>query len=197
MTKSVISAKTLPDMVDFLGRRRSTKVKDLCEPGPSAEQIESILTIGSRVPDHGKMVPWRFIVIGGDSRIKIGSDLRIAYMHEDPAASEAKLDLESERFTRAPLVIAVVSSPKESTKAPEWEQILSAGAACFNICLAANAMGFASTWLTEWYAYNPIFQKSMNLSDHEKFAGFIYIGHNKAAPEERERPVINEIVRYL
>jgi len=192
-----VSAAALPDMVHFLQHRRSSKVANLGEPGPTAEQIQAILGIATRVPDHGKLVPWRFIVFTGDARAKAGAALRDAWLLEDPDATEAKLDLEAERFLRAPLVIAIVSSIKEG-KSPEWEQILSAGAACYNLCLAANGLGFASTWITEWYAYNPVFQKAMGLDpEKEKFAGFIYLGTAKADPEERERPRLDDIVRYF
>lgn len=196
MPNTVLSARDMPEMVDFLNRRRSSKIANIGEPGPSAEQIAQILRNAARVPDHGKLVPWRFIVMTSDARVKAGAMLKAAYTTEDPKAAPAKLDLESERFQRAPVVIAVVSSLKDG-KAPEWEQILSAGAACFNLCLSANAMGFATTWLTEWYAYNTAFQKAMGLGDRERFAGFIYIGTAKAEPEERERPVMEAIVTTL
>lgn len=195
MTYPVISAKNLPDMIDFLSHRRSTKVKDLAGPGPSPAQLETIIRIGARVPDHGKLVPWRFIILTGDARRKAGDMLKEAWLTEEPQAASAKLELESERFLRAPVVIAVVSSLKEG-KAPEWEQILSAGAACFNLCLAANAQGFASTWITEWYAYNAAFQKAMGLSERERFAGFVYIGTASTQPEERDRPGIADIVQW-
>ncbi|MGZ9097276.1 MAG: nitroreductase family protein [Micavibrio sp.] len=192
-----VSALPLPAMIDFLQRRRSSKISNLAEPGPTTDQLQIILKSAARVPDHGKLVPWRFIVFAGDSRAKAGVLLRDAWRHEDPDAAEAKLDLEAERFLRAPLVVAVVSSMKEG-KSPEWEQILSAGAACYNLCLAANGLGFASTWITEWYAYNPVFQKAMGLDpEKEKFAGFIYLGTAKADPEERERPRLEDIVRYF
>lgn len=177
-----ISALPLPAMIDFLQRRRSSKISNIGEPGPAADQLQVILRSAARVPDHGKLVPWRFIVFAQDARAKAGALLRDAWRHEDPDATEAKLDLEAERFLRAPLVIAVVSSIKEG-KSPEWEQVLSAGAACYNLCLAANGLGFASTWITEWYAYNPVFQKAMGLDpEKEKFAGFIYLGTAKADP---------------
>jgi nitroreductase len=194
MTEPVLSAKSLPEMVDFLSRRRSTKVKSLMEPGPSPDQLKTILKIGARVPDHGKMVPWGFIVFEGAARQRAGEYLMNAWLEEDPEAAPAKLALEGERFLRAPVVIGVVSSVKESPKAPAWEQILSAGAACFNLCLAANAMGFATTWITEWYAYSAAFRKSMGLGESERFAGFIYIGTARDEPEERERPDIAAIV---
>jgi len=197
MNQPVISAKNLPDMTDFLQRRRSMKVKGIGEPGPNPDQIAQILTIAGRVPDHGKMVPWRFIVLAGDARQRAGEHLKAAWLSEEPNAMPAKLELESERFLRAPVVIAVVSSLKDSPKAPEWEQVLSAGASCFNLGLAANSLGFATTWLTEWYAYNAVFAKAMGLGERERFAGFIYIGKAQGDPEERDRPDMQSIVQYF
>lgn len=195
MPEPVLSAANMPAMLDFLSRRRSSKIKAIGEPGPSPEQLETILRTAARVPDHGKLAPWRFIVLTGDARSKAGALLRDAWLHEDPAAAPAKLDLEAERFLRAPAVVAVVSSLKDG-KAPEWEQVLSAGACCFNLCLAANAQGFATTWLSEWYSYNPVFQKAMGLTPNERFAGFIYIGTAQTPPEERERPDMASITKY-
>lgn len=196
MTDAPVSALALPAMTDFLLRRRSTKVKNLSTLGPDAAQMAVILKAAARVPDHGKLAPWRFIVMTGEARARTGEMLRAAFLTEEPDAAPAKLDLESERFLRAPVVVAVVSSIKEG-KTPEWEQILSAGAACFNLCLAANSMGFASTWLTEWYAYNPAFAKAMGLEGKERFAGFIYLGTATENPEERERPEMERVVQYL
>lgn len=197
MNQPVISALNLPEMTDFLQRRRSMKVKGIGEPGPSDEQIADILAIAGRVPDHGKMTPWRFIVFKGDARQRAGEHLKAAWLSEEPEAMPAKLELEGERFMRAPVVIAVISSLKESPKTPEWEQVLSAGASCFNLCLAANSMGFTTTWLTEWYAYNEAFKKSMGLGELERFAGFIYIGTAQGEPEERDRPDMDQITSYF
>lgn len=193
MPDNVLPAKIMPEMTDFLTRRRSTTA--LTGPGPSPAQIEDMLTIAARVPDHGKLAPWRFIVFDGDARIRIGDEIRAAWKIEDPEATEAKLDFEAEKFLRAPLIIAVISSLKDG-KAPAWEQELSAGAACFNLCLAANALGFGSKWLTEWFAFNATFAKSLGLTDRERVAGFVYIGSVKAEPEERERPDVKAIVKY-
>lgn len=193
-TPGVVSARNIPDMIDFLRVRRSSKVAALGLPGPGPGQIDTMLALAARVPDHGKLVPWRFIVFEGDARIRAGECLRQAFLAENPDASPDKLDLEAARFQRAPVVIAIVSSLRDG-KAPEWEQVLSAGAACFNLCLSANAQGFATTWLTEWYAYSPGFAALMGLGDRERFAGFVYIGTAKQAPEERERPDIGAITR--
>lgn len=188
-----VSARPMPDMIDFLACRRSSKIALLAAPGPDESDIDLILRLAARVPDHGKLAPWRFIVIRGDARARAGRLLRDIWMAGNPGTPDAKLDLESERFMRAPTIVAVVASPKDA-KIPEWEQTLSAGAACFNLCLAANARGFATNWVTEWYAYDPDFAAAMGLGPRERFAGFIYIGTATATPEERERPQMSDLV---
>ena len=142
-------------LLDFFKNRRSTKITAFTNHGPTPEELHDILTVATRVPDHGKYCPWYFIVFAGDARRNAGALLRAAYASENPDAASAKLDLESERFMRAPVVVAVVSKIKEG-KNPQWEQILSSGAVCYNLCLAANAYGYGTNWLTEWYAYSPI-----------------------------------------
>jgi nitroreductase len=183
------------DIAPFLKTRRSTAIKNLAEPGPSASQIEEMLGAAARVPDHNKLAPWWFVVFEGDARAKFGAVLKKAYLHEDKDAAEAKLELEAERFLRAPLVIAVISRIKEG-KAPQWEQILSAGAAAYNLCLAANAMGFGSNWVTEWTAYNPVVRDALGCDERDNIAGFVYIGTAKEKAEERERPALGDIVNH-
>ena len=181
--------------IGFLKNRRSSKITTLTTPAPSAEQLAEILTIAARVPDHGKYHPWYFIVFEGDARAEVGAHLRTAYAAENPDTAPAKLDLEGERFLRAPMVIAVVSRIREG-KNSEWEQILSAGAACYNLCLAANAMGYGTNWLTEWYAYSPTFKNLMGLDKQDRFAGFIYVGTASEKQEDRERPDLTKIVTH-
>jgi len=172
--------------------RRSTSIKHLGDPAPTADQIETMLTIAARVPDHNKLAPWWFITFMGQARHDFGKVLRDSYRLEDPDAAPAKLDLESERFLRAPLVVAVISRIKEG-KAPQWEQILSAGAACYNLCLAANAMGFGYNWVTEWTAYNEGVRNALKLDDRDHIAGFVYIGTAREPQAERERPSLPQI----
>ncbi|HNQ91651.1 MAG TPA: nitroreductase [Alphaproteobacteria bacterium] len=182
-------------VIDFLKTRRSVKIPNLVEPGPSHNQIEEMLKIASRIPDHGKLAPWRFIVFEGDSRKAAGELLKKAYAAEHPdEKDEERLNFEVRKFTLAPLVIAVVSSIKDGK--PEWEQILSAGVACYNLELAAAAMGFSSDWLTEWYSYSDAFHDLMGLAPNERFAGFINIGTAAKKPAERERPSLDQIVTY-
>lgn len=181
------------DIIKTLLSRRSTAIKNLVAPGPSPKQIEDMLSVASRVPDHNKLSPWWFVVFDGDARVQFGDVLRKAYLLEDANAAPAKLDLEAERFQRTPLVIAVISRVKEG-KAPQWEQRLSAGAAAYNLCLAANALGFGSNWVTEWTAYNDDVRAALGCDERDEIAGFVYIGTQSEKPEERERPMLSDIV---
>ena len=185
-------------MLALLERRRSLKPQLLGEPGPGASELERILTIAARVPDHKKLAPWRFIVIEGEARARLGEAAAKACAAEDKEApSPVRLDTERQRFLRAPVVVAVVSRVKPSAGAPEWEQILSAGASCFNLCLAANALGYATCWITEWTAYSAGVKAALGVTEGERIAGFIYIGTAKEKPDERERPSLADIVtRY-
>jgi len=179
----------------LLSSRRSVKPDRLVPPGPRPDQLETMLKIASRVPDHKKLVPWRFIVLEGDARGHLGEIIAEACVAEEKhPPSEVRLAMERGRLLRAPVVIAVVSRITAHSSAPEWEQVLSAGAACFNLCLAANAMGFATSWITEWIAYSPGVRAALGLAGNERIAGFIYVGTPAEKPEERERPALSEIV---
>ncbi len=180
---------------EFLAARRSVKPDRLAAPGPTPEQLRQILTVGARVPDHKKLTPWRFIVFEGDARKSVGEVFaKACQAEESQPPSHVRLDMERERFLRAPLVVAVVSSLKPRPGAPEWEQILSAAAVCYNTCLAANALGFGTTWLTEWIAYSKTVREARGLKESERIAGFLYIGQPMEKPEERERPVIENLI---
>ncbi len=183
------------DLNSFLASRRSTSLKAMADPAPRADELETILKNGTRVPDHGKYMPWYILSFTGDARKQAGELLRAAYATENPDAAPAKLDLEAERFMRAPVVLAVVSRVREGKHAA-WEQILSAGAVCYNLCLSANALGYGTNWLTEWYAYSPAFKKALGLADTDNFAGFIYIGTPTEKQEDRDRPDLSRIVTH-
>jgi len=179
----------------LLSSRRSVKPDKLIAPGPSPDELETMLTIAARVPDHKKLVPWRFIVLEGDARAQLGEIIvQACVAEEEEPPSEARLATERGRLLRAPLVIAVISRVTAHRGAPEWEQILSAGAACFNLCLAANAMGYATSWITEWIAYSSAVRAALGLADNERIAGFVYVGTAAERPEERERPALSDIV---
>jgi len=181
--------------IDHLLTRRSASVNSLGEPGPSERQIEQILTAAARVPDHKKLVPWRFLLFQGDARKEFGTVLAGICQSEEKDASQFRLETESNRFLRAPLVIAVISRVVQNAAAPEWEQVLSAGAACQNLLVAATALGFGAQWITEWYGYSQGVRAALKLADNERVAGFVYIGTAKEKPEERERPALADIVR--
>ncbi|GEP03936.1 nitroreductase [Methylobacterium oxalidis] len=166
-------------------------------PGPGPEALDAILRIASRVPDHGKLAPWRFILIEGESRERIGAVIEAAYRTDHPEADAARLALERGRLAQAPLVVAVVSRAGPHAKIPEWEQVLSAGAATMNLCVAANASGFASAWLTEWYAYDRRVLDALGLDPRERLAGFVHIGRAAERPSDRPRPDLAEIVTRL
>lgn len=180
--------------LDLLATRRSIKPDQMQEPGPDAAQLQQILTIAARVPDHKKLVPWRFVIFEGDARAAFGEKIVAACEAEESSPpSKVRLDMERKRLMRAPVVVAVISRTVKNAGAPEWEQILSAGAACYNLCIAANAMGFATNWLTEWIAYSPKIRADLGLAENERVAGFIYIGTSSEQREDRERPDLADI----
>ncbi len=182
-------------VIALLSSRRSVKPDRLLAPGPKPEEVETMLRIASRVPDHKKLAPWRFIVLEGDARAQLGDVIAEACIAEEPErTSEVRLTMERGRLTRAPLVIAVISRVTPHRSAPEWEQVLSAGAACFSLCLAANALGYGTSWITEWIAYSPRVRSALHLADYERIAGFVYMGTPAEPPEERERPALADIV---
>lgn len=173
---------------DLLALRRSAGSKMLTSPGPSSAELDELLSIAARVPDHRKLEPWRFIVFEGASRERFGAQIEAIYKSENPEADTAELALERARFLRAPCVTAIISSPDTGHKTPVWEQQLSAGAVCYNLLLAANAAGWAGVWLTEWLAFDPQIANALNLGDDERVAGFVYLGTGKANSPERPRP---------
>lgn len=182
-------------MLNALLTRRSVKAALMGEPGPTPAELELILTAAARVPDHKKVVPWRFIVFEGGARAAFGEILAEACAAEEKEApSPKRLEIERQRFQRAPIVVAVVSRVIETPGAPEWEQVLSAGASAFNLCLAANALGFGTCWITEWCAYSLRVRTALGLSANERIAGFVYIGTAKERQADRERPALADIV---
>ena len=185
---------TVNDTIEILKRRRSVPPPMMTGPAPNPDELATILTVASRVPDHGKLAPWRFVVFEGEARERAGRlalDIRLA---DKPDLDEAARAEERLRFTRAPLVVAVVSRAAPHPKIPEWEQVLSAGAVCMNMIVAARALGFSATWLTGWPAYDARFRGAIGLAEYERAAAFIHIGRTTAAIEDRPRPTLDEIV---
>ncbi|KQT08643.1 NAD(P)H nitroreductase [Methylobacterium sp. Leaf399] len=183
--------------LDLLRTRRSVPPVNLAEPGPSEETLDAILAIAARVPDHGKLAPWRFIVIEREARARIGEVIAEAYGADHPQADAGRLELERRRLSHAPCVVAVVSRAGPHIKIPEWEQVLSAGAATMNLVVAANAAGFATAWLTEWFAYDRRVLDALGLAPQERMAGFVHIGHPTDIPSDRPRPDPASIVTRL
>lgn len=182
-------------LLKHLQTRRSVVVKDMCEPGPNRDQLMQILEAGHRVPDHGKIGPWRFIIFEGEARTTFGEKLKAIFTAQNPEAKEKTSEAEGERFLRAPTIVAVISSPIEH-KVPEWEQVLASGAVCMNLLHASHSIGFVAQWLTEWYAYDEKVLSELGLKDGEKVAGYIYIGSAKDAPKERKRPSLEERISF-
>ncbi|MBM3529840.1 MAG: nitroreductase [Alphaproteobacteria bacterium] len=187
----------MPDAIDLLKTRRSVKPIELTGPGPDASQLATLLTVASRVPDHGKLTPWRFIVFEGGARLAAGESISRIFCDNRPDATPDQIEFERRRLARAPLVIAVVSRAGAHVKIPEWEQVLSAGAATMSLVFGAHALGYAANWITEWYAYDRRVLDALGVRPEERVAGFVHIGRPVKPPEERERPPLDMIVtRY-
>jgi len=181
-----------PTALDVLLSRRSCAARAMTEPGPSKTQLADILRAGARVPDHGKLSPWRFIVFEREGRERFAGIVVDTLSQE--GVNPSQIDEWRARVTAAPVIIGVVSSARELIKIPVWEQELSAGAVCQNLLIAGHALGFVANWLTEWYAYHPVVKQKIGLKPGERMAGFIYIGTAKQELEDRIRPEMDRIV---
>lgn len=184
-------------LLDYLATRRSVPAFQMCEPGPSRGELEDILKLAVRVPDHGKLAPWRFIVYRGDKRAEIGEALLAMALQKRPDLSDEMVAVERSRFTRAPVVIAVVSTAGPHVKVPEWEQVMSAGAVCLNLLMAANAHGYVANWLTEWFAFDEDAFPLLGIQAGERVAGFIHIGSTTFPITERPRPALDDVVSWV
>ena len=175
-------------LLSFLKTRKSASAKAMGEPGPTAGQLAEILQIAVRVPDHGKLSPWRFIVFEGQARAAIGKKFASRWQALHPEHGSETLKFVESFFLRAPVVVAVVSTAAEHPKIPVWEQQMSAAAVCFNMVLAAEALGFDAQWQSDWVAYDEGAKKDMGIAPSEKVAGLIYIGTSSIPLEDRPRP---------
>ena len=184
----------MQDAIELLKTRRSVKPREMSGPGPSPAEIETILTIGARVPDHGRLAPWRFIIFEGDARVRAGAVIAQVFARNNPNAAPSEIDVEKRRLADAPLVIAVVSFTRPHPKVPAWEQELSAGASAMNIVTAATALGYGANWLTGWFAFDRDVLDGLGLKPDEKLAGFIHIGKPSKPSEDRPRPALSDIV---
>ena len=187
----------MADTVELLKTRRSPRVTDLAAPGPNAAELETLLTIASRVPDHGKLAPWRFLVMQSDKKKAFAEALIPIFRKSHPEATEDQLKKEPERLIGAPLVIAVISRAGKHAKIPEWEQVLSAGAVCMNLVVAAHALGYGAAWLTGWAAYERPSLDLLGVGADERVAGLVHIGTPAMRQDERPRPPLSDVVKYL
>lgn len=186
------------DSLDFFNTRRSTPARQLGEPGPDNEQLQRLLAAAIRVPDHGKLVPWRLLLIRGDARARLGEELAQIHRHNEPNVPDAVLAKDRERFNFAPLIVAVIARVEANhPKVPEQEQILSAGCVAQNLLLGAQALGFGAQWLTGWAAYDADAMALFGLSPQERIVAFVHIGTAREAVPERARPALDEIVSEL
>lgn len=179
--------------LSLLATRRSGKPRDLVAPGPDADQLRAMIAIAARTPDHGKLAPWRFVIVPGEQRDRLAEVITTAYRAERPEA--ARLEIESlEQFAhQAPALVVVLSSPRPESHIPLWEQELSAGAAAMNLLHAAHAMGFAAGWLTGWSAYSDAVRDAFGAAP-ERIVGFVFIGSPAKQLEERPRPDLSKII---
>ena len=174
-----------PELEARLASRRSAPAQALAAPGPSRGEVERILRLGARTPDHGKLFPWRFVILGPEARAALAGSLApMAERQADPGKAAKVLT----KLTVPPLTILVISAPVDSPKVPEWEQRLSAGAVCMNLEHAANALGYSASWITDWYSYDPGALALLGLREGERVAGFIHLGTLAEPSLERPRP---------
>lgn len=175
-------------VIDFLLQRKSAPIDNLAEPAPSETEIETMIRIASRVPDHGRLAPWRFILYRGDVRRVIGERLAALAEKLEGPLPETRLAKERARFARAPLVIGVVSVDRPHAVIPEWERFLSGGAAAMNLLLAANALGYGANWISNWYSENEEAKRMLGLTEGERVIGFVHVGSFSGDIPERPRP---------
>ncbi|MBY0532184.1 MAG: nitroreductase [Xanthobacteraceae bacterium] len=185
---------SMPSALELLKTRTSPKAADLVPPAPSEAQLAEILTVAARVPDHGMMKPWRFIVLPRETRGPLVEKLTANFRSGNPNASDAEVDKQRLRFGGSPLIVTVVSKVSPNPKVPDIEQLLSAGAACMNLLNAAHAMGFGANWLTGWAAFDKSSKELFGLADNEQIVGFVHIGTVKGEIFQRPRPDMAQIV---
>lgn len=179
--------------LSLLSTRRSGKPRDLVAPGPDDAQLQQILEIAARTPDHGKLAPWRFVIVPADKRAALAETITAAYRAERPQAARLEIEALEQFATQAPALVVVLSSPKVESHIPLWEQQLSAGAACMNLLHAAHALGFAGGWLTGWAAYSDAVRDAFG-AEPERIAGYIFLGTPAKQLEERPRPDLQKII---
>lgn len=182
-------------IINFLQKRVSAPIQDLREPGPGDADIATLLSIATRVPDHGKLAPWRFILYRGDNRRLVGERLADLAERREGALPPGRRSQELARFSRAPLVIGVIFSPKDHPKIPQWEMFLSGGAAAMSLLIAANALGFGANWISNWYSDDEEGRRILGLAPHERVIGFVHIGSFAGPAIDRPRPDVATLVQ--
>lgn len=185
-----VEQPSAPEVLRFLARRRSASAVTLAEPAPTKAELEALLNLAVRVPDHGKLSPWRFILLEGDAKTRFADKLEALAQSRGDSKAAAKLG----KLRIPPMGVAVVSSPRPS-EIPEWEQLLSAGAVCTTLLYAAQALGYGANWITDWYAYDAKAKEILGLTPSEQVAGFIFMGTPADPPLERERPSAAALIR--
>ncbi|MDG2533156.1 nitroreductase [Sphingomonas sp. HITSZ_GF] len=176
----------------LLRTRRSGKPRDMVAPGPSPQQLDEMIAIAARTPDHGKLFPWRFVTVPDDARQALGEKLAAILRSEKPGCTPRDEEAAIQFATQAPALVVVLSAPVVPHKIPVWEQELSAGAVCMNLLHAAHAMGFTGAWITGWAAYSDAVRDLFG-SEGQKIAGFLFLGTPAFPLEERPRPALSEI----
>ncbi len=186
----VIASQASPHTLDFLARRRSASAMALVAPGPTRSELNVMLRLAARVPDHGKLNPWRFVILEGESKAAFTAKLEaIAVARPDAPKAIGALG----KLRIPPLAVAVISSPVAGN-IPLWEQQLSAGAVCTTLLIAATAMGYGANWITDWYGFDAAALQVLGVREGEQVAGFIYLGSFGEPPQERVRPDLDSIV---
>ncbi len=191
---AAIEAPTSAEMLRLLAARRSLPLRSLVGPGPDEGELHRLLTLAARVPDHGRLVPWRFILFEGEARQAAGERRDATYARQNPALPAGRAGMWSGYMARALLLVVVVSRPDPRSKVPEWNQVLSAGAVCMNLIAAATAMGFAAHWLLKWPARDPEALALLGVSEGERVAGFMHVGRPAERPPDRPRPDLGRVV---
>ncbi|MCC0043191.1 MAG: nitroreductase [Brucellaceae bacterium] len=181
-------------VIDFLLSRKSAPIAELREPAPGDDEIATLIRVASRVPDHGRLIPWRFIVYRGAARHRIGDMLAKRAEEREGPLPEARVEQEKARFSRAPLVIGVIHCPRDNPKIPRWEMLLSGGAAAMNLVLAANALGYSTNWITNWYSDDEEGRRILGLAPDERVVGFVHIGTFSGDAPERPRPEVETLI---
>lgn len=180
-------------VIDFLLARRSRPIAELRTPGPDDSEIATMLAAATRVPDHGQLAPWRFILYRGEARQRIGEQLAALAETREGPLPERRRQQELSRFSRAPLVVGVVSVPRDHPRIPQWEMFLSGGAVAMSLLIAANALGYGANWITNWYSDDAEGRRILGLAPQERVVGFVHIGTFDGETPDRLRPEVADL----